>query len=106
MMVGEAGVWKPGPKFAQAHEIASTFSGVLRRRWPPHWGRPIGTPPGPNRARTGLNALKARVKVRGLAAIDRRTAAARAGSGNCWPTSGRACRLHQGKSTERFSAVL
>ena len=30
------------------------------------------------RPRTGLNALKARVKVRGLAAIDRRTAAARA----------------------------
>lgn len=29
-------------------------------------------------SRTGLNALKARVKVRGLAAIDRRTAAARA----------------------------
>ena len=30
------------------------------------------------RPRTGLNALKARVKVRGLAAIDRRTVAARA----------------------------
>ncbi len=38
----------------------------------------VGSPSGPNRARTGLNALKARVKVRGLAAIDRRTAAARA----------------------------
>lgn len=32
----------------------------------------------PERPRTGLNALKARVKVRGLAAIDGRTAAARA----------------------------
>jgi hypothetical protein len=30
------------------------------------------------RTRTGLNALKARVRVRGLQAIDRRTAAARA----------------------------
>jgi hypothetical protein len=32
----------------------------------------------PGRPRTGLNALKARVKVRGLQAIDRRTSAARA----------------------------
>ncbi len=39
----------------------------------------VGTPSGPNRRpRTGLNALKARVKVRGLAAIDRRTTPARA----------------------------
>ena len=38
----------------------------------------VGSPSGPNRPRTGLNALKARVKVRGLAAIDRRTTAARA----------------------------
>src|SRR5574337_1001713 len=38
----------------------------------------VGSPPGPNRPRTGLNALKARVKVKGLQAIDRRTAAARA----------------------------
>ncbi len=37
-----------------------------------------GSPRGPTRPRTGLNALKARVKVRGLAAIDKRTAAARA----------------------------
>jgi hypothetical protein len=29
-------------------------------------------------ARTGLNALKSRVKVRGMAAIDRRSVAARA----------------------------
>jgi hypothetical protein len=36
------------------------------------------SPQGPTRPRTGLNALKARVKVRGLAAIDRRTTAARA----------------------------
>ncbi len=31
-----------------------------------------------NRSRTGLNALRTRVRVRGLQAIDRRTAAARA----------------------------
>ena len=34
--------------------------------------------PSQERSRHGLNALKARVKVRGLQAIDRRTAAARA----------------------------
>ena len=37
-----------------------------------------GTPGGPARSRTGLRALKSRVAVPGLAAIDRRTAAARA----------------------------
>jgi hypothetical protein len=37
-----------------------------------------GTPGGPARTRTGLRALKSRVTVRGLAAIDRRTTAARA----------------------------
>lgn len=37
-----------------------------------------GSPQGPTRPRTGLNALKARVKVRGLSAIDKRTTAARA----------------------------
>ncbi len=36
-----------------------------------------GTPGGPARTRTGLRALKSRVTVRGLAAIDRRTTAAR-----------------------------
>jgi hypothetical protein len=36
-----------------------------------------GTPRGPARTRTGLRALKSRVTVRGLAAIDRRTTAAR-----------------------------
>lgn len=36
-----------------------------------------GSPGGPARVRTGLNALKARVKVRGLAVIDKRTVAAR-----------------------------
>src|SRR5262245_15964660 len=36
-----------------------------------------GSPGGPARTRTGLRALKSRVTVRGLAAIDRRTAAAR-----------------------------
>ena len=36
-----------------------------------------GTPGGPARSRTGLRALKSRVTVRGLAAIDRRTTAAR-----------------------------
>lgn len=36
-----------------------------------------GTPGGPTRTRTGLRALKSRVTVRGLAAIDRRTTAAR-----------------------------
>ncbi len=38
----------------------------------------VGTPSGLNRPRTGLRALKGRVAIRGLAAIDRRTAAARA----------------------------
>jgi hypothetical protein len=37
---------------------------------------PVKTPQG--QLRTGLNALKAQVKVRGLQAIDRRTSAARA----------------------------
>lgn len=37
-----------------------------------------GAPTGPARPRTGLRALKAAVRVRGLAAIDRRTAPARA----------------------------
>jgi hypothetical protein len=38
--------------------------------------RPPRVGSGPDRPRTGLNALKARVNVRGLAAIDRRTHAA------------------------------
>ncbi len=45
---------------------------------PKHKGRTTGgTPGGPARTRTGLRALKSRVAVRGLAAIDRRTTAAR-----------------------------
>ena len=45
---------------------------------PKHKGRTTGgTPGGPARTRTGLRALKSRVTVRGLAAIDRRTTAAR-----------------------------
>lgn len=38
----------------------------------------VVSPGGPDRPRTGLKGLKARVKVRGLAAIDTRTTAARA----------------------------
>jgi hypothetical protein len=42
------------------------------------YNRPRLVDSGLDRPRTGLNALKARVRVRGLAAIDRRTAPARA----------------------------
>lgn len=38
----------------------------------------VRTPRGPDHPRTGLGALKAKVKVRGLTAIDQRTLAARA----------------------------
>ena len=37
----------------------------------------VESPSGPNRSRTGSNAPKARVKVRGLSSTDRRTLAAR-----------------------------
>src|SRR2546427_4707084 len=61
------------PTLPNAPPVATNPERLQRKRLPTG-----GTPGGPARSRSGLRALKSRVTVRGLTAIDRRTAAARA----------------------------